>query len=143
MALSGFLTRAQITPLMSKKILLFAIVAMLSGGVLATDVDMDSDLMQTIEDAAKSIDSNIATKDAKRATADAKELEELFKQVETYFVRKGNAEDGVKSSQKSKELASQVAKSVAAQDFDTASDAAQDMVRACKSCHDTYKPPKL
>jgi hypothetical protein len=135
--------RTQITQLKSKKIFLLAIAAMLSGGVLATEVEMDSDLMQTIEDAAKSVDSNIATKDAKRATADAKELEELFKQVETYFVRKGNAEDGVKSSQKSKELASQVAKSVAAQDFDTASDAAQDMVRACKSCHDTYKPPKL
>ncbi|MGZ5819072.1 MAG: hypothetical protein ACXWJD_10030 [Burkholderiaceae bacterium] len=95
--------------------------------------------MRRIEDTTKSLDSNVAQKDAKAAMADAKELEDSFREVEAFFTKKGDAADAVVFSQKSRALASEVAKDVAANDFDGASNAVNSLARSCKACHELYK----
>jgi cytochrome c556 len=92
-----------------------------------------------MEDRQKSLTSNISLKDAKGATADAKEMEEMFKEVEAFFVKKGNAADAVTWSQESRQLAGGVAKSLAANDFDAASQQAVTLAKTCKACHKIYK----
>ncbi|MGZ5885077.1 MAG: hypothetical protein ACXWJE_12000, partial [Burkholderiaceae bacterium] len=83
-----------------------------SAVIAATEID--EDFMRRIEDTTKSLDSNVAQKDAKAAMADAKELEDSFREVEAFFTKKGDAADAVVFSQKSRALASEVAKDVAA-----------------------------
>ena len=100
---------------------------------------VDEDFMRTVEDTFKSADSAIGLKDAKTATADARELEKLFKEVTEHYVKKGDAEEGVKLSQKSVELSSRIVTTVAANDFDSAALASAEIGRACKSCHNVYK----
>jgi hypothetical protein len=124
---------------MRKLIIAAAILSALIGVVRAADAELDMDLMQTIEDTNKSLSSNIAIQNAPASTADAKELEALFTKVESHFVAKGDAADAVDLSRKSKDLAGSIIKSVAAKDFGTASDAATDLSRACRTCHTFYK----
>lgn len=124
---------------MRKLIIVFGVLAVLGGVVRAADGELDMDLMQTIEDTNKSLASNIATKNAPGSTSDAKELEGLFAKVESHFMAKGDAADAVELSKKSKDLAESIVKSVAAKDFDTATDAATSISRTCRACHTFYK----
>lgn len=116
-----------------------AAVALFAGSVLSAQVEIDEDFMRSVEDASKSLADNLAGKNAKASTADAAELEGMFAQIEAFYVNKGDAADAVKLSQKSRDLSAEVAKLVAAQDFDTATAMANDIQRACKSCHNFYK----
>lgn len=111
----------------------------LTTSVKSAQAELDMDLMQAIEDTNKSLSSNIAIKDQKASTSDAKELEQMFSKVETYFVEKGDAPDAVDLAKKSKELSLEIVKSVTAQDFDTATDAATTISRNCRTCHTFYK----
>lgn len=120
-------------------IALAASLVLIGGVVRAADGELDMDLMQTIEDTNKSLSSNIATQNAQGSTADAKELQELFGKVEAHFVSKGGADDAVDLSRKSKELAESIVKSVAAKDFNTATDSATTLSRTCRTCHTFYK----
>lgn len=96
--------------------------------------------MQVMQDKQKSLSSNISMKDAKGALADAKDLEELFKEVEDFYVKKGNAAEGVTWSKESKELAGVVvAQAIVANDFDTASKKSVTIAKTCKACHQLYK----
>jgi hypothetical protein len=127
---------------MHKLITVMALLMVLGGvggAVLAADGDLDMDLMQTIEDTNKSLASNIATQNAAGSTSDAQELQAMFGQVEKHFVAKGGADDAVDLSRKSKELASSIVKSVAAKDFNTATDSATSLSRTCRACHTFYK----
>jgi hypothetical protein len=124
---------------MRKLIIAAALVPALIGVVQAADAELDMDLMQTIEDTNKSLSSNIAIQNAPASTADAKELQQLFGQVESHFIAKGDAADAVDLSRKSKDLASAIIKSVAAKDFGTATDSATDLSRTCRTCHTFYK----
>ncbi len=124
---------------MRKLIIAAAIMSALIGGVQAADAELDMDLMQTIEDTNKSLSSNIAIQNAVASTSDARELQELFGKVESHFVAKGDAADAVELSRKSKDLAGNIIKSVAAKDYGTATDAATDLSRACRTCHTFYK----
>ena len=124
---------------MRKLIIVFGALIVLGGVVRAADGELDMDLMQTIEDTNKSLSSNIATQNAPGSTADAKELQTLFAQVENHFVAKGGADDAVDLSRKSKELAESIVKSVAAKDFDAASESATTLSRTCRTCHTFYK----
>ena len=125
---------------MRKKLIIALTGLILIGGVVrAADGELDMDLMQTIEDTNKSMASNIATQNAAASTSDAKELQELFGKVEAHFVSKGDAEDAVELSRKSKELAGAIIKSVADKDFTTASDSATTLSRTCRTCHTFYK----
>lgn len=124
---------------MRKLITVFGMLLVLAGLVHAADTELDMDLMQTIEDTNKSLASNIATENGPGSTADAKELQALFGKVEVHFVAKGDAPDAVELSRKSKDLAGAILKSVADKDFSTASGAATDLSRACRTCHTFYK----
>ncbi|MBA4108615.1 MAG: hypothetical protein C0487_03345 [Leptothrix sp. (in: Bacteria)] len=111
----------------------------LTTSVKSAQAELDMDLMQAIEDTNKSLSSNIAIKDQKASTSDAKELEQMFSKVETYFVEKGDAPDAVDLAKKSKELSLEIVKSVTAQDFDSATNAATTISRNCRTCHTFYK----
>ena len=124
---------------MRKKFLRLSLYLTLAGSVLSAHGAVDEDFMRNVEDTFKSADSNIGIKDAKAATADAKELELLFKEVVGHYIKKGDAEEGVKLSQKSLELTATMLKTVAANDFQSASSASAELGRTCKSCHNIYK----
>lgn len=95
--------------------------------------------MRTVEDTFKSADSAIGLKDAKTATADARELEKLFKEVTEHYVKKGDAEEGVKLSQKSCRAVQPHRDHRRRQRFRLAYFAAGRNRLACKSCHNVYK----
>lgn len=104
-----------------------------------TEATVDMDLMQTIEDTNKSLASNIALKDAKGSIGDAQALARMFITVETYFAHKGDAEDAVALSKKSRELATGIVDQIGKKDFDAATDNATALGRACRECHTFYK----
>jgi hypothetical protein len=66
-----------------------------AGAAWAAETEMDTDWMRAIEDANKSLSSNIALKNAKGAQGDTKELDELFVKVVDFFEAKDDAHDAV------------------------------------------------
>jgi hypothetical protein len=102
-------------------------------------VELDTDLMQNIDDTNKSLASNIAIKDGKAAIADAKSINAMFGTVETYFVQKGDAANAVDLTKKSRELTLTIVNAVTSGDYDAATDAATTLSRTCKTCHTFYK----
>lgn len=124
---------------MRKISLIAGILILFAGSVWAAVAELDSDLMQAVEDANKSMASNIALKDKKGSLSDATELGGMFAEIEHYYVSKGDAEDAVKLSRKSRELVADILKSVNGGDFDHATNLATDLSRTCKSCHNFYK----
>lgn len=124
---------------MRKVLPLLAGILLFAGSVLAAQVDIDEDYMRSVEDTQKSLVDNLAGKNAKASTADASELAGMFAQVEAFYVAKGDAAEAVKLSAQSKDLSSEIVKLVAAKDFGSASGKAEEIQRACKSCHNFYK----
>jgi hypothetical protein len=113
--------------------------AMFSIGICAQEADLGMDLMQTIEDTNKSLASNIALQRVDPSLEDAKQLANMFGIVEAHFIQKGDAENAVDLSTKSKQLSQDIAKLVTDKNFDTATNLATDLSRTCKSCHTFYK----
>jgi hypothetical protein len=111
----------------------------LAASVHSAESELDTDLMQSIDDTNKSLSSNIALKDVKAATADSKELNDMFDKVEVYFVNKGGADDAVDLARKSKDLTQQIVRAVDQHDFDGASNSATALSRNCRTCHTFYK----
>ncbi len=109
------------------------------GAVCAAEGDLDTDLMQAIEDTNKDLASNVALQDAKAATANAQELHDMFRKVEAHFQAKGDANDAVGLSHKSQVLTEQIIKSVGDKDFSAATDSATELSRTCRACHTFYK----
>ena len=118
---------------------LLAAMAVATGTVRSAQAELDPDLMLAIEDANKSLSSNIALKDAKASTADAKELEAMFAKVEVFFTEKGEAPDAVDLSKKSRDLSNSIIQNVQSGNFDAATDAATNLSRTCRACHTFYK----
>lgn len=100
---------------------------------------IDTDLMQSIEDANKNLASNLALADAAAADADAAELDALFVTVETFYAGKPEAPDAAQLASRSRELAQRIRAAVSAKDFGAAQNAATDLSRTCKTCHNFYK----
>ncbi len=123
---------------MRRKGFLAAVLLLAAGAALAA-VGLDEFVMETIDEASKSLASNIAQQDVEAAGADAHTLDTLFIEVESYFVQRGDAPDGVDMARKSRALLASVAQAVAAKDFDTAANTASELSRNCKSCHRAYK----
>jgi hypothetical protein len=121
-----------------KLLLYFSLVA-ITGGVFAGEISVDEDYMQVMEDRQKSLASNIALKNSQAAVEDAKELDQMFNDVETFYVHKGNALDAVTWTKESKDLAIAITQYVATNDFDTASIKAVSLAKTCKECHSVYK----
>jgi hypothetical protein len=123
-----------------RKTLSFFIAQLAVLSAFAADaVDVDADLMRGIDDAAKSLDSNVAQKDAKAALADARTLVETFARIEAHYGQKPETADAVGFARHTQELAAQAQKAIEAQDFDAASDAVTQLTRSCKTCHEVYK----
>ena len=118
--------------------IVFSLMA-LCGAVWSADKELDADLMRDIEDLNKSLSSNIALHDGKGSTSDAKELFDRFATVEAHFVERGDAENAVDLSRKTRALAQQIMKQVQANDYTAATDTATDLSRTCKTCHTFYK----
>ena len=96
--------------------------------------------MQKIEKINLSMHRNLKRNDGAAAATDAREIQALYKLMEDFFARRGNAHDAVKRSQEGGKLAETVVRSAAASDFDTARGAAITLARACRDCHQDYKP---
>jgi cytochrome c556 len=95
--------------------------------------------MRTVEDSNKSLANHIAIKDAKGVSGDTQELSAMFAQVEAFYATKGDAQDALDITKRSRQLIAEIDKSVAGKDFDNANVKASDLSRACKSCHNFYK----
>lgn len=118
---------------------LCSVLLLAAGTAWSADLEMDTDWMQAIEDANKSLSSNIALKNAKAATADAQELSAMFVKVEAFFAAKADAHDAVDLSRKSIELTGEISKSISASDYDAATNSATTLSRTCRTCHTFYK----
>jgi hypothetical protein len=119
-----------------------AVFAVFAAGEIAfgqSVLDFD-EWMQRIGRRSQSVQRHLAAGEANAASADAREIGKLYGSMETYFSRRGNADNAVKLSREGRELAATVVRSVAAKDFATASTAAVSIARACRNCHLDYKP---
>jgi len=112
---------------------------LLTAGVTLAATELDEFVMETIDETSKGLASSIAQQDAEAASAEAHTLDDLFAEVEKYFVKRGDASDGVEMSRKSRALVAAVAASIRARDFDGAANNASELSRGCKSCHRLYK----
>lgn len=121
-----------------KSILYFSL-AVATGSVVAGEVSIDEDYMQVMDDRTKSLTSNIALKNGQAAVEDARELDQMFNDVEVFYVHKGNATDAVNWTKASRNLAAAITQNVASNDFDTASEKAASLAKTCKECHSVYK----
>jgi cytochrome c556 len=124
---------------MHKFLLLGATLLAVAGNVISAQTDVDDDFMRTVEDSNKSLANHIAIKDAKGVSGDTQELSAMFAQVEAFYATKGDAQDALDITKKSRQLIAEIDKSVAGKDFDSANVKASDLSRACKSCHNFYK----
>ena len=124
---------------MQRKLIVFGAMLSVCAGLALAAVELDTDLMQNIDDTNKSLASNIALKDGKAAIADAKSMNAMFGTVETYFVQKGDAANAVDLTKQSRELTLAIVNAVTANDYDAATDAATTLSRTCKKCHTFYK----
>ena len=124
---------------MRKALILIVGVLAVASVVQAAVAELDTDLMQTIEDTNKSLASNIAVGDKKGAGSDAAELHEMFLKVEAFYTQKGDAQDAVDLSRKSLALTEKIGQQVQSNNFGDATNTATDLSRNCKSCHNFYK----
>jgi cytochrome c556 len=126
-----------------KMSVLCGLLAVLSGGALFAEIDLqdfDDDLMRDMDTAIKDLEPVVGAKNAVAATGDAELLRDGFKQAEDYFAKKGNAPDAVEFARKSEELTATVLKEITANDFDAAANSARALSKSCRACHDVYKP---
>jgi hypothetical protein len=110
----------------------------LAGTSIAVNAEVDEDFMQTVEDTHKSLTSNIAIQNAESSLNDAKLLEGYFAEIEDFFAKKGDAQDGVDLSHQSRDLVAEIQRNLQASDFDTAAHNSSELGRTCKSCHKIY-----
>lgn len=116
------------------------LVSAFSGLAYSTTVDeIDSDLMLAIEEINDSLASNIALREKRASVVDAKELELMFAEVDKFYATKADADEAIKLVKKSLDLASEIVRTVEADNFDSAAGLATDLSRTCKTCHNFYK----
>ena len=102
--------------------------------------DFDDDSMRDMDDANKDLQPVLDARNADAALADAQVIQNVLKETEAWFVRRGGTESAVKIAQQGEESIESVITAVHNSDFDAASTAARDAARNCRSCHDIYKP---
>jgi hypothetical protein len=105
--------------------------------------DFDKNTMQDVDDANKELESALGSKETQVAVANAEFIRDSLNWAEGYFEKKGDAADAVKLARQGRELAAAIAKSAGEGNFEAATDSYSSLRRACKSCHDAYKPPSL
>jgi hypothetical protein len=125
--------------MMRKLVVLGVTLLAVASSVISAQIEIDDDFMRNVEDSNKSLANHIAVKDTKGVSVDTKELSEMFALVEAFYAAKGDAQDALEITKKSRQLISEIDKSVASKDYDNANIMASDLSRACKSCHNFYK----
>lgn len=110
------------------------------GAVLAQGPDEFDAWMRTIDEKNQSVQNAIADKNSKAAVADAKALEDAFKQVDSFFVKRGGATDAVALAKQAQREAANVAKLVTGENFVAAAEESIKIAETCTSCHRLYRP---
>jgi hypothetical protein len=111
----------------------------LVGAVHSAAGDIDTDLMQAIEDTNKDLASSLALEDAKSAQRDAAELQAMLGKVETFYVAKGNAADALDFVRGGQRCVQLIRQHVDSKDFTAAAETAVQLTATCKGCHDIYR----
>lgn len=125
---------------MRKALFICGLLAALAGTVQSETVEeISTDLMQSIEDTNKELANDIALRDAKSSTRHANELSDMFKQVESHYVTKPDAQNAVDLTRKTLALTSKIVQQVGSANFDGATDSSTELSRTCKACHNFYK----
>jgi hypothetical protein len=120
---------------------LLAVSLIVSAGVVNATSTFEFDRwMKRIEKHSLSVQRNLKRRDAPAAIVDANEIQKLYKLMEDFYAARDNVRDAVRMSKEGKELAGQVADSAAAGDFDSALKSAIVVAKACRECHNQYKP---
>jgi hypothetical protein len=117
----------------------------LAVGVMAGEIDysdFDDDLMQSMDEAIKELDSNVGGQDAKASLANAEVIRDGLTWAEKYFAAKPEAPRGAGLAREGQQHLALVVKSIEAGDFEAASNGVRSVVRSCKACHEAYKPPE-
>jgi hypothetical protein len=120
-----------------------ALAALMPARLVWSDVDtsdVDSYLMQDMENALKDLEPVLVAGNAEAALADAEVLRDGLQYTYDYFVAKGNAEDAVKIAAEGRETIARVLAALRSNDLQAAIAAARDTARNCKACHDISKP---
>ena len=125
---------------MRKLVTFLGIYTAMAASVFPQSADEFDAWMRTIDEKNQSVQNSVAAKDASAVAADAKVLQDTFKQVEQFFVKRGNASDAVGLAQKAQERAADVAKSAGAKDFDAAATQSIRIAETCTACHRRYRP---
>ena len=119
-----------------------ALCALMPGSLTLANVDtsdVDSYLMQDMENALKDLEPVLTAGNATSALADAEVLRHGLQYTYDYFVAKGNAEDAVKMAAEGQATIARVFTALESKDLDAAIAAARDTAKNCKACHDVYK----
>ena len=130
---------------MRKKWLAAGVMVTLAASVMAADIDFsdfDDDLMNSMDDAIKELDSNVGGQDAKASLANVEVIRDGLTWAEKYFSAKPEAPRGAGLAREGQEHLGIVAKSIETGDFDAASNGVRAVVKTCKTCHEAYKPPE-
>ena len=128
---------------MRKWLLLAGVLAALSGSLAYAEIDLsdfDDDSMRDMDDANKDLGPVLGARNGDAALADAQTIQNVLKQTEAYFVKKGGADDAVKLAQQGQASVNAVITAIGKSDFESAAAAARDTAKNCRSCHDLYKP---
>ncbi len=128
---------------MRKWLLLAGVLAALSGSLAYADIDLsdfDDDSMRDMDDANKDLGPVLGARNGDAALADAQTIQNVLKQAEAYFVKKGGADDAVKLAQQGQASVAAVITAIGKSDFESAAASARDTAKNCRSCHDLYKP---
>jgi hypothetical protein len=102
--------------------------------------DFDDDSMRDMDDANKDLQPVLGAKNADAALADAQVIQNVLKEAEAYFVKKGTTADAVQIAQQGEASIATVIAALHKNDFDAATAAARDTAKNCRACHDIYKP---
>jgi len=119
-----------------------ASIAFAAATALAAEVDLsgiDTLLMQDMDATVKELEPLIGAKNPTAATEAVVFLEQGLAWTEEYFTGKGVA-DAAKLARVGKERARAVQAALAASDFGAAQEAAREVAKSCRACHDVYRP---
>jgi hypothetical protein len=96
--------------------------------------------MQRTEKRILSVQRNLKSGDTDAAIADATELRDLYQKMEDFFANRDDATDAVKQSHDGVALLNHVIDSTTAHNYDAALTSAISVSKACRDCHNQYKP---
>lgn len=111
----------------------------LAGAAFTAPAEIDTDLMQALEDNNKDLASNLAQEDAKASAGNAAELHRLLQEVHAYYRGRGDAPDAVEIARDAVQIAQRIREQLAGKAFGDAAGSATELSRNCKSCHKIYK----